>query len=151
MVLQPCTTGQRLIAILDTLVYCVHNMSHSYLNIPCQTGHHSCISKVTLNCNLQAASLQAGRLYLQFHARKVFSDTFTSHAINQFNLDFSLTFSQKLVTNPVLVGKVACAALVWVVLAQHALQSVAAMISASTQGASMSCSEIACSVTASLP
>ncbi len=72
--------------------------------------------------------------YLDLHVGEVLNDTFPSDAIHKLHLDFAFAFGQKLVPYPVLVSKVACAPLVWVVLAQHALQPVAAMVPACRQG-----------------
>ena len=71
--------------------------------------------------------------YLDLHVRQVLNDTFPSHAIHQLHLDFPFTFGQQLVPYPVLVSKIACAPLIWVVLAQHALQPVAPVVPACTQ------------------
>jgi len=71
--------------------------------------------------------------YLNLHVGQVFNNTLPSHAIHKLHLDLPFAFGQQLVPHPVLVRKVAGASLVWVVLAQHALQPIAPMIPACTQ------------------
>lgn len=72
------------------------------------------------------------RLYLELHARHVLHYALPSGSIHHLNLNLPFTFGQQLITHPVLVCKVAGAALVGVVLAQHALQPVAAVVPAHT-------------------
>ena len=68
--------------------------------------------------------------HLKPQAGQVISHTLSSQPIHHLYLDLALALGQQLIPYPILVSKVASAALVWVVLAQHALQPVATMMPA---------------------
>lgn len=70
--------------------------------------------------HLDAGILQAGR------------DSLLGVDVDELHLDLSIALGQQAVPHPVLVREIAPAPLVWVVLAQHAIQPIAAMIPAST-------------------
>ena len=62
----------------------------------------------------------------------------TMESVKERNLYLALALGQQLVAHPVLVRKIACAALVGVVLAQHAVRHVAPMVSVRLHTSSLS-------------
>lgn len=61
---------------------------------------------------------------------QILRDLISGNPINKLNLNLPFTLGQEFVPDPILMGEIACAALVGVVFTQHTLWPVASMIPA---------------------